>query len=246
MQNSEKGLTAEQLYDRPRTVCYPNPEGRVVWNPTFKAFAEHWGFEPRLCRAYRAQTKGKVESGVKYVKRNFLPGRSFVDIVDFTEQLAEWNATVADTRVHGTTHEVPLRRFERERAHLLPTHRQPSFLTDARVSRIVARDWLVSFRTNRYSVPFRLIGKPVEVEAREGLVRIYHAGRPVAEHRLCSGQHELVIRPEHGPGAVARNARSRYANGPHAPAPDPLALDVEVRDLALYDTLAGGLVEVQP
>ncbi len=148
------GLTAEHLYDRPRTVCYHNHTGRVVWNPTFKAFAEHWGFEPRVCRPYRAQTKGKVESGVKYVKRNFLPGRTFADIVDFTEQLGEWNATVADARVHGTTHEVPLKRFDRERAHLLPTHRQPSFLTDAKVSRIVARDWLVSFRTNRYSVPF--------------------------------------------------------------------------------------------
>ena len=236
------GLTAEHLYDRPRTVCYPNREGRVVWNPTFKAFAEHWGFEPRVCRAYRAQTKGKVESGVKYVKRNFLPGRRFVDIVDFTEQLAEWNATIADTRVHGTTHEVPLARFERERAHLLPAHRQPSFLSDAKVSRIVARDWLVSFRTNRYSVPFRLIGKPVQVQAREGRVWIYHAGERVADHALRSGQHELAILPEHGPGAVARNARSRYANGPHNTRIDPLTLDVEIRDLALYDRL----MAVQP
>lgn len=232
------GLTAELLYDRPRTVCYPNASGRVVWNSTFKAFAEHWGFEPRVCRAYRAQTKGKVESGVKYVKRNFLPGREFLDMVDFTEQLNEWNATVADTRVHGTTHEVPLRRFERERPHLLPTHRQPSFLTDAKVSRIVARDWLVSFRTNRYSVPFRLIGKVVEVQACADEVRIYHRGQPVATHRRRTGQHELAIQPEHGPGAVARNARHRYANGPRARSDDPLDLDVEVRDLALYEALA--------
>lgn len=241
------GLTAEHLYDRPRTVCYPNREGRVVWNPTFKAFAEHWGFEPRVCRPYRAQTKGKVESGVKYVKRNFLPGRTFVDIVDFTEQLCEWNATIADTRVHGTTHEVPLRRFERERDYLLPAHRHPSFLTDAKVSRIVARDWLVSFRTNRYSVPCRLIGKPVEVQAREGRVWIYHAGEPVADHVLRTGSHELAIQPEHGPGAVARNARTRYATGgPHTVNTEALALDVEVRDLALYDRLLGGRAEVQP
>lgn len=237
------GLTAEHLYDRPRTVCYHNHTGRVVWNPTFKAFSEHWGFEPRVCRPYRAQTKGKVESGVKYVKRNFLPGRTFADIVDFTEQLGEWNATVADARVHGTTHEVPLKRFDRERAHLLPTHRQPSFLTDAKVSRIVARDWLVSFRTNRYSVPFGLIGKAVEVHAREGFVRIEHRGQLVAEHRLHTGQHALAINPAHGPGAVARNARTRYASHPRSNA-DPLALDVEVRDLALYDTLVG--VGVQP
>ncbi len=239
------GLTAEHLYDRPRTVCYANKAGRIIWNPTFKAFAEHWGFEPRVCRPYRAQTKGKVESGVKYVKRNFLPGRVFVDIADFTEQLGEWNAGVADQRVHGTTHEVPLARFAKERQHLLPTHCQPSFLTEARVSRIVARDWLVSFRANRYSVPFRLIGKTVEVQARQDTVRIYHRERLVAEHALRHGRHELAIVPEHGPGAVARNARHRYATGSGIVA-DPLQLDVEIRDLALYDALAGGTVELTP
>jgi transposase len=49
-----------------------------------------------VCRAYRAQTKGKVESGVKYVKGNFVPGRQFIDIVDFTGQFGEWNAEVAE------------------------------------------------------------------------------------------------------------------------------------------------------
>ena len=66
------GHTREHLYDRPRTVCRPTEGGRVIWNSTFKAFAEYWGFELRLCQPYRAQTKGKVESGVKYVKGNFI------------------------------------------------------------------------------------------------------------------------------------------------------------------------------
>ena len=76
------GHTREHLYDRPRTICRPDGEGGVVWNPTFQSFARYWGFEARLCRPYRAQTKGKVESGVKYLKRNFLVGRSFVDLAD--------------------------------------------------------------------------------------------------------------------------------------------------------------------
>lgn len=59
------GHTRERLYDRPRTVCHPAGEGRVAWNATFKQFADCWGFEPHLCQAYRAQTKGKIESGVK-------------------------------------------------------------------------------------------------------------------------------------------------------------------------------------
>ncbi len=102
------GHTAELLYDRMRTVVLGTEEGRPRWNPTFDAFARHWGFEPRLCRQYRAKTKGKVESGVKYVKRNFLPGRRFRDLADFNEQLAAWLAEVADVRVHGTTHQRPI------------------------------------------------------------------------------------------------------------------------------------------
>src|SRR5947209_5374386 len=170
------GHTREHLYDRPRTVCHPAGEGRVVWNATFKQFADYWGFEPHLCRAYRAQTKGKVESGVKYFRRNFLPGRTFVDDTDFREQLTEWMATIADVRVHGTTHERPCDRFTRERDTLVATAGHPSFRLDARRPRIVAEDYLVSVATNRYSVPFTLIGQPVEVLRRAGVLEIFHRG----------------------------------------------------------------------
>ena len=229
------GHTREHLYDRPRTVCRPTEGGRVRWNPTFKAFAEYWGFEPRLCRAYRARTKGKVESGVKYVKRNFLPGRAFIDQLDFDEQLAEWNATIADVREHGTTHERPIDRFERERPHLIDTRTQPSFRLQARAARIVAGDYLVSFDTNRYSVPFTLIGQSVELERRGDVLTVYHRGDLVASHPVLAGRHQLAIVPEHGPGAIARNARRiRSTPAPCWSNPHP---DVEVRDLAVYDAL---------
>jgi transposase len=120
------GHTREHLYDRPRTVCLGATDGRIVWNATFKAFAEYWSFEPRVCQPYRAQTKGKVESGVKYFKGNFLPGRTFVDDVDLHEQLTEWSVTIADVRIHGTTHERPIERFAQEQAALVPTASQPS------------------------------------------------------------------------------------------------------------------------
>jgi transposase len=69
------GVPKEILYDRMRTVWQETDErGEIVWNPVFLDFARYWDFTPRLCRPYRAQTKGKVESGVKYVRRNFLCG----------------------------------------------------------------------------------------------------------------------------------------------------------------------------
>jgi transposase len=240
------GHTREHLYDRPRTVCLGTAEGRIIWNPTFKAFADYWSFEPRLCQPYRAQTKGKVESGVKYFKRNFLPGRTFVDDVDLAEQLTEWTVTIADQRIHGTTHERPIDRFAQERAQLVPTASQPSFRLEARLARIVAEDYLVSVDTNRYSVPFTLIGQTVEVLRQAGQLVMFHRGARVAEHPELRGRHQLRILPEHGPGASARTARRVPSTRPSLPpARDPL-LEVEVRDLALYEAVTGNTLRAAP
>jgi transposase len=232
------GHTREHLYDRPRTVCQGTEQGRIIWNPTFRAFAEYWSFEPRLCRPYRAQTKGKVESGVKYFKGNFLPGREFVDDVHLHEQLVEWMATIADARIHGTTHERPIDRFAQEQATLLATGGQPSFRLEGPLARIVADDWLVSVDTNRYSVPFTLIGQPVDIHRRNGTLRILHRGALVAEHPELLGKHQVRILPEHGPGASARTARQRHSSPPLG-CPTALTPVVEIRDLAVYDALLG-------
>ncbi len=232
------GHTREHLYDRPRTICAPDGAGSVIWNPTFRSFADYWGFEPRLCRPYRARTKGKVESGVKYLKRNFLPGRRFTDLEDVREQLTQWNTEVADARLHGTTHERPIDRFDREQSHLMPVASRPGFRLEARFARIVADDFLVSLDTNRYSVPFRLIGRTVEVERRDGAVRIFHEGRLVADHPEFDGKHQLRILPEHAPGAIARNARHRRSTLT-ARRTEPGPLEVEVRDLSTYEALLG-------
>jgi transposase len=235
------GVTREILYDRMRTVIQGEDDGRKRWNVTFKAFAGHWGFEPRVCRPYRAQTKGKVESGVKYVKRNFLPGRAFRDLDDFNEQLRAWLADIADMRIHGTTHEAPIERFAREAAALTPLTGRASFLQALRRERVVAGDWLVSIDTNRYSVPWRLIGQTIDVVRVGGHWQISHRGQVVAEHPVLAGRHQLSVQPEHGPGAAARNARKRYAqhtaaaNEPTSIAVVDVLHAVEVRDLAIYE-----------
>jgi hypothetical protein len=231
------------LYDRMRTVVLGTSGGKPRLNPTFASFAGHWGFTPRLCQPYRAQTKGKVESGVKYVKRNFVPGRVFRDLEDFNEQLATWQVEIADLRVHGTTHQRPIDRFADEARAMVPTAGHPSFLQAMVRERVVAEDWLVSIDGNRYSVPFVLISKTVQVVREGDSWVIRHRGAVVAEHAVLAGRGQLSVRPEHGPGAAARNARQRYAAPRSSAATDPLR-EVEVRDLAVYERLIGAeLVE---
>jgi hypothetical protein len=179
---------------------------------------------------------------VKYFKGNFLPGRTFIDDQDLLEQMRQWEAEVADVRVHGTTHERPVDRFARERDYLIATAGQPGFRLESCQPRRVAEDYLVSFETNRYSVPFTLIGQTVEVRRHGGRLAIRHRGQLVVEHPELTGKYQVRILPEPGPGACARTTRRPRPGGAvprRRPAPDP---DVEIRDLAIYETL--GLAEV--
>jgi len=233
------GHCEQLLYDRMRTVSSPTGEGQARLNTTFEAFARHWGFEPRLCRPYRAKTKGKVESGGKYVKGNFLPGRTFRDMQDFNEQLHQWLLEVSDLRIHGTTHQRPIDRFAKEAAHLVSICGQARFLDAMIRDRVVAEDWLVSINTNRYSVPCRLIGKTVQVVRQSAVWQIRHKGELVAEHPVLPDRYQLCVDPAHGPGAIARNARVHYSSATtlRTPCPCPHGLEVEVRDLALYEQI---------
>lgn len=145
---------------------------------------------------------------------------------------------VADVRVHGTTHQRPIDRFAAEAAALVRTHTQPSFLEAMVRNRVVAEDWLVAIDTHRYSVPCTLIGKIVQVVRVGGHWHISHQGRLVAEHPVVAGRHQLSVNPAHAPGAIARNARTRFAT-PGARRDVPSALpEVERRDLSVYESLA--------
>lgn len=189
------------LYDRMRTVVH-HEAGRSRLNPTFQAFAQHWGFAIRLCQPYRAKTKGKVESGVKYVKRNFVPGRSLRDLEDFNAQLLVWLSEVSDVRIHGTTHQRPIERFAVEAAHLVPTAGQASFLAAMVRERVVAEDWLVAIDGNRYSVPFTLIGKTVQVVREGAHWVIRHDGQEIARHAHAAARQSGTA----GHGAGGRGA----------------------------------------
>lgn len=101
----------------------------------------------------------------------------------------------------------------------------------------MAEDWLVAIDANRYSVPWRLIGKAVEVVRVADTWQISHRGHVVAVHPVLAGRHQLRVDPTHGPGAVSRNTRTRFSGQTQPRLPAPRAEDIEVRDLAVYERL---------
>jgi transposase len=118
------GVPQELLFDQMKAVITRDLRlegGALIQNLEFLRFATHWGFTPRACRPYRAQTKGKVERPVRYVRGNFVYGRPFLHDADLDQQREHWLERVANVRVHGATGESPQVRFDRdERAQLQP------------------------------------------------------------------------------------------------------------------------------
>ena len=116
------GVPQELLFDQMRAVITRDLRlegGALVRNAEFLRFAGHWHFTARACRPYRAQTKGKVERPVRYLRGNFVYGRTFLHDADLDHRRQLWLERVANVRVHGTTRERPQSRFDREERFLL-------------------------------------------------------------------------------------------------------------------------------
>ena len=123
------GVPKELLFDQMRAVVLSDQRvggGELVLNAEFLRVAAHWGFHPRACRPYRAQTKGKVERPIRYIRDSFFYGRAFANDEDLNKQASRWLEGTANVRRHGTTGERPVDRFERdEREVLRPVANRP-------------------------------------------------------------------------------------------------------------------------
>lgn len=222
------GVPEQVLVDNARAlITLNNPRtGELVINPTFAAFARHWGFTPKACWPHRPQTKGKDERGVGYVKRSGLAGHRFDTWGQMESHLEWWNREIADVRIHGTTGEQPLLRFQSaEAGALLALNGKPSYLAEQEFSRRVARDCCVQVEGNWYSVPAALIRQNVMVQIRDQQVLIRQGGRIVARHsRQVANQRSRQVISGHWAGLVPQRA-IEAAQGESVDMAEVVALD---------------------
>jgi transposase len=153
----------------PKTLVIDNLRAAVTkadWydpelNPRIQAIAEHYGTVILPTRPYTPRHKGNVERSVGYAQSNALKGRTFQSLAEQNRFLQQWESTIADTRIHGTTRKQVGRLFnELEKPALLPLppQRFPSF-QEAR--RIVNRDGHVEVARAYYSAPPEFVGRSV-------------------------------------------------------------------------------------
>ena len=150
-------------------ACLEEPQAQLA----YRECAEHYDFLITPCLPRQPKHKGKVEQGgVHYVKRNFLGGRKPTTITQANRDVCRWVETTAGLRIHGTTKEKPLERFETERAALRPLPGVPYDLAIWKQAKL-HRDCYVVFEQSYYSAPFRLVGQPLWVRGGTQSVQIY-------------------------------------------------------------------------
>jgi transposase len=176
------GVPGRLIIDNPKCAitraCFHDPAVQRA----YADYAEGYGFRIDPCPPRDPQKKGIVESGVKYVKRSFLPLREFRSLADANRQLAEWVMGEAGNRCHGTTREKPLTRFGEVEKPLLQTLPDvlPELAVWAKVK--VHRDAHVQYAKCLYSVPFRLMGQSLWLKATDPLITLYQDHVLVATH----------------------------------------------------------------
>jgi transposase len=157
-----------------------------VLGEDYRRLGLHYGFLISPTEPGRPEHKGKVENGVHYLQRNFMAGQAFVDSLAANQHLKIWITDVAGTRIHGTTHQAPLKLFnEYERAALLPLPVEPFTLCEIKPVK-VHPDCHVTLAGSYYSVPYRHIGQVLDAHVSERVVELYQGTALVATHVRCA------------------------------------------------------------
>ena len=179
-----------------------------VFNPKYLDFANHHGFTIVPCAVGKGNEKGRVESGVGYVKKNFLAGLDIPDFNALKPAVIHWLNTVANVRVHGETGKRPVDRFDRERQSM--TQLPPYPYDIATISQVRAsRQFRVAVDGNRYSVPAEYAGVQLTLKTYPDRLCIYHREKLITRHVRIYDRKKDVELPDHPKALLAQRRKAK-------------------------------------
>jgi transposase len=196
------GRPQECVYDQTKLVVINEIFRELTLNQRFHQYATGAGFHIRACEGYDPESKGKVEAGVKYVKQNGLYGETFKDWKSLEAYLANWLDTVANQRVHGSTGQQPWAHYDHAEKVKMQSYLTPYCLQNKSAThetRQVDKTSLISWQSNKYSVPMAYQSAKVRVSAHAGqlLINDLASGDPIAEHIISLEKGQVIKNTHH-------------------------------------------------
>jgi transposase len=200
-----KGTPKELVTDNMLTAVTERIGPIIRFNEAFLDFLRPFAIVPRACNPRSPHEKGKVEKGViHYIRHNFWPLRSFTNLFDLQPQADHWRDTIANVRIHGTTGQRPIERFQVQALRPLP-----QVLPDCRDTSParVYSDFSIRFDANTYTVPPWAIGKQVIAKADHRTLTVYLKDKAIATHPRSYSRKERIELPEHKEAALRQKRR---------------------------------------
>lgn len=193
------GMPREMVFDQDAIVCVSENAGDIIYTYEFEKFRQNAKMSIYMCHGADPQSKGKVESAVKYVKNNFLEHRLYVDDESLNKGCLAWLERTANVKLHGTTKRIPAEVFAEEQKHLREFVEFSSLPTN-KVLRTVRKDNTIIYGSNRYSLPLGTYGTHAEVliNPQDGILYILTVNNePICEHLISGSRGVLVQNTNH-------------------------------------------------
>ena len=189
----------------PQEIWYDNLTSAVTerlgplvrFNARFLAYLGHHSIRPHACNPAKGNEKGRVESAVKLVRDSFWAGRRFKDFEDLGSQAAVWRDEIANRREHRSTRRIPILHFEADEKEVLRAMNPHVYDTCEIFSRVVPPTFSIAYESNRYSVPWTLVGLTLTVRAGDQVIDFYYHDKRVARHIRSYDKHQTFESREH-------------------------------------------------
>ena len=194
------GKPRQLVYDQDSIIVVSENGGDIIHTKAFTAFLAETKLDVRVCRKSDPETKGIVESSVKYVKGNFMENRLYMNLDIWNRSFEEWLERTGNRKIHGTTKRRPMEVFIEEQVHLLPLYSIVPAKIEEEMDRQIRPDNTVWYMSNRYSVPYGTYNKGKEsLLAVEGdKLKITNMfGELLAEHEICNEKGKLIKLESH-------------------------------------------------
>lgn len=234
------GYPQEILYDNMKQIVLDRKQvsSESKWNSRFEDFFKHYGFIPRLCRPYRPQTKGKIESTVKFVKRDFFMGGDFASFSDINQQLQHWLFRV-NASIQGTTHEIPAEKLKEEGLNKLDEVTPYQIAREE--SRKISSDSHLSYLGNKYSVPYKFAGRIARLQIWDTSFAVFVGNELVCRHEIIPGHGRVSRNKDHFKGLLSEILK--HNSSPRSKCENIVRFkdsDVEKRPLSVYEAFCCG------
>ena len=199
------GTPKELVTDNMITAVTERDGSLIRYNESFLEFLRPFAIVPYACNVRSPHEKGKVEKGaIHYIRYNFFPLRSFDNLKDLQQQADQWRDHVANIRLHSTTGQRPIDRFEPQAMRSLPP-----FLPDCRdtASTKVYPDFSIRFDANNYTVPPWIVGRQVTVKADNHTLSVYFKNKAISTHARSYKRKQRIELPAHREAARKQQRR---------------------------------------